>query len=347
MFKKIFREKEMGDAISVRGTRAIADAQGRGRALASNNLPKADDNLELYIAPIRGEFEALLAEHVRSLGADHRELAEAERKNLDSRSERLTKQIEQVREEERTLKLSREVLPHTNYKGRNKKGLYAVMIILALGEALVTRPALAIFTANSNAVELLVFIMLTVVFVVLPHGVMITFRASENSKYMIPIRLVALTVILGGFFVLANMRSIYLQQIDTTTMSNIQAVSTVPMKIWWFIGLNLFFLFSSTLCVYMLGTSDENESKDSAQELDARLAKLREEIRTLDDELHGIPNRIYASERQWSQRQADRDAMKSRIASLFMQACSAFISENMMFRKDRPSCFDTPIRPLI
>jgi hypothetical protein len=349
MLSSLFKSKEASgsqDPIIKRHERNLAKEQLRGRSLAARLLPKSGDSLESYIAPIRAEYQAMGAEFIPVMSSDAKDLAEAEKGNLVTKSEQLTNQVNQAREMERTLNLQRDTLLNTNYKSQNKKLLYAVVVILALGEALVTRPALSIFTENSNLVECLVLIMLTVFFIVLPHGIVITFRASEDSKYKTPIRIVALAVILFGLFVLANMRSIYLQQIGNTTMADVKATSTVPMKIWWFIGLNLFFLFASTLCVFMMGTSDENESHDRARDIDKRIEAARAEAARCERELQNMPDRIYASDRQWSQKQAERDAVRNRINSLFLQTANSFISENMLYRSDRPACLDELVKPL-
>ncbi|CAM6002395.1 unnamed protein product [Sphagnum balticum] len=344
MFKNLFgHSEEKGDPITNAHEKFLAEAHIKGRNL-STKLKSAKGPLELHVAPIRAQYARLASEHTQPFGGDHAQRAQSEKEYLTKRSEQLATQLEKARETERTLELGREQLPKKQYKSRNKKLLWAVIILLAFGDALVTKPALEIFSINSNVFQFLMLIVLTGIFVIIPHGIVGTFRASENSKYKMPIRLVALGVLLFGLFTLANMRSIFLQNIGDTTMDDVKAVSVVEMKICYFIGLNLFFLFASTYCVFLLGTDTENESYDKAKEIDARLAEIRAEIKTIEAELEQIPYKIYTSEHEWSEKQAGKESLKNLINSLFLQSASAFISECLLYStlEDRPAFFDEP-----
>ena len=352
MLNNVFRQlQDKGDPINAKHQTLLANAQTKGKALAQKSLPKMGDSLEPYIGTIRSGYSNLLSEFLRPLAGNHQQMAHSEKENLNNKVQKVEKQLGVAQETERTLNLERDNLPHNDYQTKGNIWLHVVIILLAFGEGIYTKPAFALFDISNNLFQYFILAMLTVFFIFLPHTLVGIFKSTEDSKYKYQIRIGTAVIVLIGFWVLASMRTMFLQNIGSTTMQDVKAYSTLPLKEWCFVGVQCLFLVVTCYCAYLAPFSSREEKKSNgrAKQLDAKLRDVGEQIRRHETELEAIPERLHSSEMRWSQRQTDTESMKVRINAMFLEAINVFIDENVLYRSDhvRPDCFDEPVRPLV
>ena len=180
----------------------------------------------------------------------------------------------------------------------------------------------------------------------LPHAVIGIYRATEESRYRHPIRIVTAAVILLGFYVLAVMRGMYLQNIGATTMASVRAVTTMPLKSWFFMAVSLLFMVVTCYCAFLLPDKGQKKSNVRAKQIDGKLADLDNEIARLEREHMDIPDRLYASEQRVSRQQLDGESVRQRFEALHTEAIHAFITSNQTYRSDQPTCYNDPIPSL-
>lgn len=343
MFKDVFKSKEPVDAIGEAHEANVNHWMANARAMATRQLP-AQDGLGAAIAPMRAAYQDMGAVHIKELAGDHEKLAQREQAKFEKRRESLEKEAERMKQEERALGLRRDNLPPVKVKKSRRKWLYLLLLILALGDAVTGEAAMSVYNAHDNFKALVLFVVLTVVFALVPHFFMAAFRGAHTPGKWV-VRAVAVMVIIAGFGIIGYMRIGYTQNQKATTLNKEQVKPVEELPAWMFMGLAVFFLASSIYVVHELGTAEDRRNEERINELDEKLAAMKGAIKRSQDELDGIDESIYLSERAWATRKAEADSARVRIASLFLVCAHGYASENLLNRNDITS-FDHEIQPL-
>lgn len=344
MFKTRQRESDPLDAFR---SQMIAKAEAKGKSLAQQGLPKTTfDTLSTYTGEFTAGFRSKLSECLKPYEGNHDRLAQAEKESLTGKGLRIEKLLEKHRESYRKLNLEKESLPHNDYESHKTFGLWVVIFILAAAEGIFAHPAFRLFDASNNLMQYMLLAGLVIFFVFLPHAVIGIYRATEESRYKVVIRTATGATILMGFYVLAVMRGMYLQNIGSTTMTSVKAMSALPLKSWFFMAVSLLFMVVTCYCAYLLPDKSQKKSNVRAKQIDDKLAELEAEIDKLERDHMAIPDMVYASEQRVSRQQIDRDSIRQRISAMHAEVIHAFITSNQTHRSDQPSCYNDPIPSL-
>jgi len=329
-------------------TSQVNSIEALAKSLALKGLPKAEnDILSAYTSSYTAGYKGVLVQQLKSFGGDHDRLAQAERDNLIERRTRIEKKLEKALETKRTMDINREEIP-ADYRVRNNFPNYAAIGVIAFGEAILSKSALSIFDNANNLYQVFILACLTLIYVLLPASIIKVYRATEEAEHKHIIRIGFGAIIIAGFFVIAILRTTFLQNIGTTTLDDVKASSTLPIKPIYWIGLNMLFLVVSVYCASLIETRDEKKINIKAKDLDKKLKGLDEEIREYERQLDDIPNKLYEIERRLDRQKTEEESVKQRITSLHVSCINSFITTNNLYRTDgaHPTCYDDPIPSL-
>lgn len=348
MLDTLFKARQRGgDPLDDFHSKMIAKAVAKGKSLAEQGLPNTTfDKLSTYTGEITAGYRSKLSDSMKAYGGDHARLAQAEKESLTGKGLRIEKLLEKHRESYRKLRIEKDSLPHNDYESHKTFGLWVVIVVLAAAEGIFAHPAFRLFDASNNFLQYLLLAGLVVFFTFLPHAVIGIYKATEESRYKTPIRIGTGVTILMGFYVLAVMRGMYLQNIGSTTMANVKAVSTLPMKPWFFMAVSMLFMVVTCYCAFLLPDKSQKKSNVRAKQIDGKLAELDAEISRLERDHMAIPDMVYASEQRVSRQRQDGESMKQRINAMHVEAIHAFITSNQTYRTDQPTCYTDEIPSL-
>lgn len=350
MLNSVFKnQKSEGDPIDAFHAKMVSTAESKGKSSAAQGLPRpTGDTLSSYTGTITASYRSQLSQTLRPYAGDHDRMFQTEKESLNSKSERIERLLDKSKESKRTLILERDSLSHTDYETHKTLGLRIIIVVLAIAEGIFALPAFRLFDSSNNLFQYFLLAGLVTFFIFLPDALIGIYRATEQSRYKHLIRIATIAVVLTGLYVVAIMRTTYLQSISTTTMRDVKAVSALPLKGYFFVAISLLFLVVTCYCSYLLPNRDEKKSNGRAKQIDTKLSNLDDEIRGYEQELQNIPDRLYASEQRISRMQVDAESIKQRFTSLHLEAIHAYISSNQTHRSDRshPACFNDEIPSL-
>lgn len=340
-------QQEGGDTLTIFHRTKIETAKKRGRVLAERNLPKEGDKLSSYTAEITETYKNQLAQSLAPYGADRDELAKTQRQAINDKKSSLEKKLAAAQQKERNLQTDYDELPTNDYQFKSTWWIYAVCIILSLGEAYLTRAAFSLYEHSSNLYQMFILVLFTVLYYFLTKSIIGIYKGTEAFKYKNWIRGGVAVIAIASFYTIAEMRSNRLVNIGETTLESVAVANPHPIPTWYFVSINLLFIVIGCYVTSLLPSDEDRQSNFSAKQLDRKLDAVRKEIEDCEAALDAVPNNLAAIDQRKIQQQADAINIRQRINALHSECINTLISENRIYRSDpEPSCFDEPIPTL-
>ncbi|MCW3128288.1 MAG: hypothetical protein JWO03_3946 [Bacteroidetes bacterium] len=344
-----FKSKEaQGDAVDIFHNGQVTQALQLGRTTAAASQPSVTDKLYTYTGKFTDAYRNEMIRQLKPYAADQSRLAEAERVALTENKERISKDLDGLQQEERRLTLDRDSLPAADYKVTKTWWIYAVCIVLCIGEAKLTASAFSYYEAYSNIYQILLLAVFSLIYYFVPKVILAVYTGTENLPQKNIIRLCLAAIAIGAFYVIALMRSNRLVNIGETTLKSVAVTNTHEIPVWYFIFINLLFIGIGVYLTSLLPSTDAKLNNMSARSLDTRLEAIRVEKDRLKSELDRIPDRLMSIEQRIVRQAGEAEAITLKFESLHRACISTYISENRRYRSDTTAvpCYDDPIPSL-
>lgn len=348
MLDKIFKPKSTEvDQVSAFHSEMLQTAAAKGKTAAEQNLPGPNDKLSTFTGVITSAYRSRMAQALKPYSGNMSRLMKAEKDTLTQNKQQNEKQLERLRENRRTLKLELGALAFNDYESHKTLGLWAVIICLGSFEGIFSFPAVKMFDSSNALFQYVLLAGLIAFFIVLPRSLNGIYRATADVANGWIIRAITVCVVLAGFWVIAVLRTSYLQNIGSTTLNTVQVGSAMQLKPIFFLGISCLFLVTTCYCDYLIPTREEKKSNLRAKQLDQKIADLDRQISGLESEVNSIPDTLYSSEKRFARQRVEADAIRDRFEGMHQEALYAFISSNQANRAgEMPACFSAELPKL-
>jgi hypothetical protein len=312
-----------------------------GKATALKGLPTpAGDHLGSHVSQITATYRAFMAKYGKRSSSTDTRIAEMERSNISERQKATRARLKEMLDKQRKHNLEQEELPEITDKGKPQIGLYIVTFLLSISEALVTKKALQIYTANNNLMEIVLLIGLIVLFCIIPHALVGIYRGMEGNKYR-SVTLTGISIFIVSVFMVLSL--IRISSIQNSTLGSVSGIN-MPMpevKSFYLTLIQLFLLFGSVYIASKFRSKNIKELIQKKRELEVKVSQINNEVAKLEGELQSLPIHMFQSETMREDTHISVTATQQLITSYYEQAVSAFISANVTYREDGayPDCF--------
>jgi|GEM_PF-3161320 peptidoglycan hydrolase CwlO-like protein len=339
--KNPFKENQPpGDPMEQDHQRLVTIAARLGKSTGERNAPVEGEDLASYFGQLTAGYQSMVATNVtRLIATTSSSISDFQQTSMKDKVKRLNANLTDFNEKLRKAMMQRDELPQ-NIDHSKHIGVRVFIVVIALFESFFTAKAFAVFSHGSNLAQLFVLGGLTVVFVLLPSAIVWVIRNTEDKPNKWLFRGLAFLIVIAAFITLGILRSIFLQNIGSTTLSAVKANGSVELKPWYFAILNIFFTFISTYACLQIPDNTQRRNAENETKLNEKIADLENRIRQTEDQITRLPDTLVNSENTRQQNIAVAQEKAGQINSLYYQACSEYIEANLKWRSDGIHPFD-------
>ena len=333
----LFNKPQERDELEERHLSLRARGESLGKNLGLKGLPAEGQTLAQHLGPLIGGYRGLLNTYCKQPTGKEDTLSNLKQKSLADKQAHLQTRLPKLQDKEQTLLLQREELPPVTGEEKGGLWIHIMIVCIALFEAIFSRKAASVFDAGNNIIQIIIILVLTAIFVALPHGLIRTYRATKESRYRFLIWGGIAVIILCGFYALSVMRSLYIANLSMTSLDKVSITNMLTLSPIYFIFLQCLLLFISTMCASFLPSDEDKKRSRDIKDLDKRIADTQAEISRIEDQLGGgLSEREFRDETAKADGEARAEAMRQRIKSMFEESVGAFVEANSRWRNGPP-----------
>lgn len=331
MFKT--RQTKDSQSLESRHEGILQQCTAWGKTAGLKGIPKAGETVIHYFNPIAARYRELLTTFSPVIG-NQESIAELQRKASEEKQRLSTERLRILNNKLLQLNNQKDAMPDAYVDGKGQFWVHGLVFCAALCEAGYTVKSIALLEGGSNLVRLVSFVILTAIFMGVPHILLKIYRSTQSHPYRLVIWGVVGLFILAAFIGLSVMRTAYVEHLGLTTLDAPSAESKVTVHPVFFLIVQIFLLAVSTFAASFLVTPEEKKGVSDAKKLDAAIEATEREIRRIETEMSAIPERAMYAEISRHESASQSKVMASRIQALYEQGIAAYVEANTMYRND-------------
>lgn len=339
----IFKKTKPAPTLESEHEQLKINAAELGKQNGKRSLVKQADSITVYVEPIRAWYQSLLSKYCKPILNDPK-LADLENEAFTKEQIGLEKKLEDLKRKLDRLTVTKDALG-TDVPAK-KSYMWAYCLIVAIGvfESFFTYRSFS-FEGNSQLVQSAIFLVLVIVFIGIPVVLRNFYQLTKESPYRLLYWGLTALVFIGGFYVLAVMRSKFLGNAGLLSVEATggESISMSPIAL---VTVQAMLLFLSTFAATLIPTPEERNETASIQKLHNDITNTEQAIADVEDQLASMPGRRVRTERMKIESAALNANTEARIRSMYAECVGVFKESYSTWHTERPACFDQPIPEL-